>query len=166
MIVARVQPKSVERPELHLVQDAPRDRPALPEVLRLALAAWPNPGKDAHSDILAGVMGWDRGDLVAAMKREGVEHMPVHQPRTDAQRTTARGFKLADVEASARELADLIARGHQIGPGTITAVTGLTYTACAPTAAALRPHWTPLPNIVRVRVCPPLSGDTRAPVLH
>lgn len=97
-IVARVQPKPVNRPELHLVQD----RPALPEVLRIALAAWPNPGKDAHSDILAGDIGWDRGDLVTAMKREGVAHEPVHQPRTDGQRTTQRGFRLADVEAAAR----------------------------------------------------------------
>ena len=103
MIVARVQPKSVERPELHLVQDSPRDRPALPEVLRLALAAWPVAGYDAHADILAGCMGWDRGDLVAGMKDLGVPLRAVYMPRTDGENTTQRGFKRDAVdEAKAR----------------------------------------------------------------
>jgi hypothetical protein len=103
LIVRRAQSFRTVQPDVTEVQ-SPRlqDRPALPEVLRVALAAWPNPGKDAHSDILAGEVGWDRGDLVAAMKAAGVEHRPVYQPRRDGQPTTARGFALADVEAARR----------------------------------------------------------------
>ena len=101
--VRSVQSTSVNRPELHLVQDSPRDRPALPEVLRLALAAWPVAGYDAHADILAGCMGWDRGDLVTAMKDLGVPLRAVYMPRTDGENTTQRGFKRDAVdEAKAR----------------------------------------------------------------